>query len=108
MAVYTSRLSMPLSGLSPEAVWSELQAALAADGRVAGVSPEPEPHDDEDESIEHVSINVRFAAPSSSAAHQIASELHDAALQRVLASVPPESPIRGWTSSFQHPEHAPE
>jgi hypothetical protein len=104
VAIYTSTLSMPLLGESPEAILSGVRAALTDDPRVQAMRDELE-HPDEDAATEHVSVEVRFSAETCEAAQQIAFELHDAALRRVLALVPPDH-LGGWTSSVEHPEPA--
>ena len=101
VAIYTSTLSMPLLGESPDAILSGVRAALSDDPRVQAMRDELE-HPDEDEATEHVGMEVRFSAESSEAALGIAYELHDAALRRVLASAPPDD-LGGWTSSVEHP-----
>jgi hypothetical protein len=106
VAIYTSTLSMPLLGESPDAILSGVRAALSDDPRVQAMRDELE-HPDEDAPTEHVSVEVRFSAESSEAAQQIASELHDAALRGVLALVPPDD-LGGWTSSVEHPDAATE
>src|SRR4051794_34685261 len=102
MPAYTTELSMPLVGMSAEAVLAEVRRALAGDERVERVEHVVRVHGGS-RPDEHVGVAVRFHASTSSAAHQVAAELHDRALRQVLAAAPAD---HGWTSDFAPPEPA--
>jgi hypothetical protein len=80
-----------------------VRAALGEGGRPVGVSEPPQLGDPQERPAEHAHVDVRSAAGSAAQAHEIASELHDRALQRVLATAQAR---QGWTSSFAQPELA--
>jgi hypothetical protein len=95
VTAYTTELSMPLLGMTAEAVLAEVRPALADGAQVERVQ--------HNASGEHVDVTLRFAAPSPEAADRLAEALHERALRAVLAAAPAD---RGWTSSFGPPERA--
>jgi hypothetical protein len=99
---YRTELSLPLVGLSSEAVLNEVQSVLEVDGRVDELRPVPGCYAD-DEPVEHVVVSIRLSAPSVSDAEASAADLYDIALRAVLAMLPPTSQV-GWTSGYEHPE----
>jgi hypothetical protein len=96
-----TQLSMPLAGLAPAAVLERVRAGLDGDERVIAVNETPPQPDPLGRPAEHVQLDLHFAAGSAAHGHLVASELHDRALQCVLAAAPAS---RGWTSSFAEPE----
>jgi hypothetical protein len=96
MPAYTTELSMPLVGMTAEAVLAEVRRALAEGERVE--------RSEDNQSGEHVDLAIRFLASSPEAADRLAAELHDRVLRAVLAAAPAD---RGWTSAFAPPEPAP-
>jgi hypothetical protein len=108
MQKYASELSMPLLGLSAPDVIDVVRSSLADDECVVSVTPKPQLRGAFEPVEQHASVMVRFAAASESEAQAIAKELHDRALQSVLASLPPDSPEQGWMSAFGLPELSPD
>jgi hypothetical protein len=99
---YRTELSLPLAGLSSEAVLNEVQSVLEVDGRVEELRLVPACAAD-DKPVEHIVLSIRLSAPSVSDAKACAADLHDIALRAVLAMVPATSQV-GWTSGYEHPE----
>ena len=92
---------MPLAGLAPATVLGLVRAALDEDERAIDVNQAPPQPDPVGRLAEHLHVDVRFEAGSTTQAHEIASELHDRAVRWVLAAAPAR---QGWTSLFEHPE----
>jgi hypothetical protein len=94
-SAYVTELSMPLVGMSGDAVLAEVRRALADGERIERVA--------ENQSGDHLDVAVQFLAASAEVAERLAAELHDRVLRAVLAAAPED---RGWTSSFGPPELA--
>ena len=95
MAAYTTKLNVPLVGMTGDAVLAEVRGPLAEGEDVERVEA--------NRSGDHVDVSVRFDAASPEAADRLAADLHERALRAVLAAAPAD---RGWTSSFGPPERA--
>ena len=100
MTIYRTELSLPLVGHAPEELFALAQAALVGDGRVVSVTATPAASAPGG-FARHVDMTVRFRADTDTHAASVASELHDRALDRLLAAA---TTAHGWTSSYGPPE----
>jgi hypothetical protein len=100
VALYETRINVPLLVMTREEVLAAVDEAVGRDSRVRHEPERPA----ELEPIEHAEASIAFEAASQEVAEQLAEQLHSRALHAVLALLPPDAPEMGWTSGFSEPE----